>query len=206
MATKQGGTSVYNVEDRCTRCGDAAGNERVHVFQSGVTMEKYAGYAIDSIDEIGDAQAVPADKLYEYRRQERARQEQEAAAAHATAHMVQAFAARVKQVLAAIPLPSFGRVIGKSTMPPQGADAPTIPVVPDGPLIRPSLITRGTLELMLRKHADTLQAAAAILGQNVGMLQTRIAELKQQETTAKETVATQPEQQPETPAPQEEQK
>lgn len=182
MATKGGSTSSYSVEERCVRCGDEAGKERVHIFQSGVTLETCAGFAIDFIDGNGDAEAVPADKLYEYRRQERAWQEREAAAAHAAAHRLEAIVAKVKQALAALPLPGFGRIMGRSTLHPQGADVPTVMAAPEGPRINPVLITRETLESMLRKHTDTLQAAAAILEKNLGTLQAKIAELRAKKT------------------------
>ena len=172
------------IEQKSTRCGDAAGNEQVYIFRSGITIEKYAGFAIDSIDEIGDAQAVPADKLYEYRRQERIRQ----ASVRTIGQRIYAIGTSVRQGLAAI----SRCITGKCPLHPQGVDMPA--AAPTAPRINPSLITRGTLELMLRKHADALQAAAAILQQNVASLQTRIAELKQQEAAAAaaETEAAQP--------------
>jgi len=181
VALRDGQASVCTVGERCVRCSDVARSENVHVFhQSGiVTPETVGGRAIESIDDKGNAQTVEADKLYEYRRQARARQVYEAASVSGVERLLGTIAGKLKAALAAVPRPHFGRLEGGGRGNEARQQEPVAPE-PIGDPVETVSVPKQELEALLLRHANALQTAAAILNAHAQTLLTRIAEQKQQ--------------------------
>ena len=203
VALRDGQASVCTVGERCVRCSDVARSENAHVFhQSGiVSPEKIGGRAIESIDDEGNARTVEEGRLYDFRRQESARQAKEAASAVSVIESLKrTVVGTLARVASALPQFHIGRMeIGGSRRSNLLSQRELLATEHVGDLVEAVSVPKPELEASLLRHANALQSVAAILNAHAQTLLTRIAEQKQQaaaQAAAEQSKPPAPEQSP----------